>query len=199
MVGFNSSKSQRGFTIWFTGLPGSGKTTLGNLVSLELANLGVAGSEVLDGDVVRTHLSKGLGYSREDRDTNVRRIGWVCQLLTKHGVPNIAAAVSPYRATREEVRRMVETAGGRGSFIEVFVNCPLAVCEQRDPKGLYQKARRGEIQNFSGISDPYEPPEAPEVVIETATELPRASAHKVLTALKSLGWVPYESGKEKSE
>lgn len=143
--------------------------------------------EMLDGDIVRTHLSKGLGFSKEDRDTNIRRIGWVCQLLTRHGVPNITAAVSPYRAIRNEVRQAIEAIGGAGSFVEVYVDCPLVVCEKRDIKGLYRRARRGEIANFTGISDPYEPPEKPELVLNTAHESPGESAKKVLATLRMLG------------
>jgi len=182
---------RKGFTIWFTGLSGSGKSTLANLVSHKLRELAIANVEVLDGDVVRTHLSKGLGYSKEDRDTNIRRIGWVCQLLTKHGIPNIVAAISPYREVRQEVRRMVQAAGGPGSFIEVYVNCPIDVCEKRDRKGLYKKARLGQISNFTGISDPYEPPEAPEVVLDTAKESAEESMQKVIVTLRMLGWVEF--------
>jgi adenylylsulfate kinase len=177
-----------GFTIWFTGLSGSGKTTLANLVGQELLGRGMT-PEILDGDMMRTHLCKGLGYSKEDRDTNIRRIGWVCQLLTRHGLPNIAAAVSPYREVRNEVRQLVETAGGVGSFIEVFTNCPLEVCEKRDPKGLYKKARVGEIANFTGISDPYEPPGKPELMLNTAKESPDESAKQVIATLRMHGWL----------
>ncbi len=178
----------KGFTVWFTGLPGSGKSTLANLVGQALIERGMA-VEILDGDTIRTHLSKGLGFSKEDRDTNIRRIGWVCQLLTKHGVPNITAAVSPYREVRDEVRQSVEAVGDPGSFIEVFVNCPLEVCEKRDPKGLYKRARLGEITNFTGISDPYEPPEKPEIILNTANESPSESTKKVFAALRMRGWV----------
>lgn len=179
---------KRAFTIWLTGLSGSGKSTLAKLVSEELTRRGVS-TETLDGDVIRTHLSLGLGYSKEDRDTNIRRIGWVCQLLTKHGISNIAAAISPYREIRDEVRRMVEVAGGRGSFVEVYVNCSLEVCEERDRKGLYKKARLGQISNFTGISDPYEHPEAPEVVLDTAKESAEESAQKVIETLGMLGLI----------
>jgi adenylyl-sulfate kinase len=129
-----------GFTIWLTGLSGAGKTILAHDVCKALHNRGLMNVEILDGDVVRTHLSKGLGFSRDDRDTNIRRIGWVCQLLTKHGIPNIAAAISPYRDVREEVRKMV------GRFVEVYVKCPIEVCEARDIKGLYKKARAGVVK-----------------------------------------------------
>ena len=182
-------KGKRGFTIWFTGLPGAGKSTLARLMHEALQARGVVNVEVLDGDVVRTHLSKGLGYSKEDRDTNIRRIGWVCQLLTKHGVPTIAAAISPYRDLRSEVRKMVEEAGGSGSFIEVYVNCPLEECERRDPKGLYRKARSGEIQHFTGVSDAYEPPHASEVTLYTDKETPAESVRPIIAALERLGWI----------
>jgi len=157
----------KGFTIWFTGLSGAGKTTLSNMLHHQLQERGITNVEVLDGDVVRTHLSKGLGFTKEDRDTNIRRIGWVAQLLTKHRVANLVSAISPYREVRDEVRKMVEHAGGAGSFIEVFVDCPVEVCEQRDVKGLYAKARKGEIKQFTGVDDPYENPHKPEVHIRT--------------------------------
>ena len=180
---------EKGFTIWFTGLSGAGKSTLAKLVREALAERGITHVELLDGDIVRTQLSKGLGFSKEDRDTNIRRIGWVCQLLMKHGIPNIVAVISPYRDVRNEVRKMVEDIGGRGSFIEVFVSCPLDVCEKRDLKGLYKMARIGEIKNFTGISDPYEPPGAPEVILDTAKELPLESAQKVIATVETLGWI----------
>ncbi|MBE9531208.1 MAG: adenylyl-sulfate kinase [Proteobacteria bacterium] len=157
----------KGFTLWFTGLSGAGKTTVSDLLHHRLQEGGVLNVEVLDGDVVRTHLSKGLGFSKEDRDTNIRRIGWVAQLLTKHRVPNLIAAISPYREIRDEVREMVEAIGDGGSFIEVFVDCPVEVCEERDVKGLYAKARSGEIKQFTGISDPYEEPLSPEIHLRT--------------------------------
>jgi adenylyl-sulfate kinase len=180
---------KRGFTIWFTGLPGAGKSTLARLTHEELLARGVTNAEILDGDVVRTHLSKGLGFTKEDRDTNIRRIGWVCRLLTKHGVPTIAAAISPYRDLRSEVRKVVEEVGGSGSFIEVYVNCPLEECERRDPKGLYRKARSGEIKNFTGVSDAYEPPYAPEVVLNTDKESPEESVRKILAVIEKSGWI----------
>ena len=171
-----------GFAIWFTGLPCSGKSTLARLVAQELERRGRA-VEVLDGDVVRTHLSKGLGFSKEDRDENIRRIGFVCKLLSKHGVVSIAAAVSPYRATRDEVRATIE------HFVEVYVNASLETCIQRDVKGLYQQARAGKIPNFTGIGDPYEPPLRPELIVETDKESPAASAAHVLAKLEELGLV----------
>jgi len=183
---------KRGFTLWFTGLSGAGKTTLSSLVHHRLQTLGITNVEVLDGDVVRTHLSKGLGFSKEDRDTNIRRIGWVAQLLTRHGVPTLAAAISPYRDVRGEVRKMVETVGGEGSFVEVFVDCPLEVCEKRDVKGLYAKARRGEIKQFTGIDDPYEPPLSPELHIRTDKVTPEEGAEAILSFLGRTGLIEYD-------
>ncbi len=173
----------QGFTIWFTGLSGAGKTTVSRLVEKELCARGLK-VEVLDGDVVRENLSKGLGFSKEDRDTNIRRIGFVCELLTRNDVVAIAAAISPYRAIRDENRARV---GGR--FVEVYCQCPLDVLAERDVKGLYKKAMRGEIKNFTGIDDPYEPPVHPEVLVESDKETPELSAAKVLAALEELGYV----------
>ncbi len=182
-------KNSRGFTIWFTGLSGAGKTTLSNIVHHRLQQAGITNVEVLDGDVVRTHLSKGLGFSKEDRDTNIRRIGWVARLLTKHHVPNLAAAISPYRDVRDEVRKMVEDVGGDGSFIEVFVDCPVEVCEKRDVKGLYEKARRGEIKQFTGIDDPYEPPLNPEIHLRTDKKSPQECADEIMEHLMKKGFL----------
>jgi len=180
---------QRGFTIWFTGLSGSGKTTLSNLLHHRLQDKGITNVEVLDGDVVRTHLSKGLGFSKEDRDTNIRRIGWVAHLLTKHRVPNLVAAISPYREVREEVRQMIEHAGGRGAFVEVFVDCPVEECEKRDTKGLYAKARRGELKQFTGVDDPYEHPHRPEVHIRTDMNAPEDGVQMIMRHLKEHGLI----------
>ena len=172
-----------GFTIWFTGLSGAGKTTVSRLVEKELRARGYK-VEVLDGDVVRENLSKGLGFSKEDRDTNIRRIGFVCELLTRNDVIAIAAAISPYRAIRDENRARV---GGR--FVEVYAKCPIDVLAERDVKGLYKKALRGEIKNFTGIDDPYEAPENPEVTIESDKETPEQSAAKLMAKLNELGYI----------
>jgi adenylyl-sulfate kinase len=189
--------SNRGFTIWFTGLPCAGKTTLANLVAAELQKRG-RGVEILDGDAVRTHLSKGLGFSREDRDENIRRIGFVCGLLSKHGAIAIAAAVSPFRATRDQVRATIE------NFVEVYVAAPLEVCIARDVKGMYKKAMAGEIPQFTGISDPYEHPLNPELTVEAYQESPEASAARIIAKLEQMGLVepagergytPEEAGK----
>jgi len=173
-----------GFTLWYTGLSGAGKSTLSREVHRQLAQRGVMNVEILDGDEVRTHLTSELGFSREDRDRNIRRIGWVCKLLTRHGVPNMAAAISPYRATRQEVRQMI------GRFVEVFVDCPLEVCEARDVKGLYAKARAGQIKGFTGIDDPYEPPESPEIRVRTAEEDVTASAERIIEYLIAHDYIP---------
>ena len=171
-----------GFTVWFTGLSGAGKTTVSRLVEKELRARGCK-VEVLDGDVVRENLSKGLGFSKEDRDTNIRRIGFVCELLTRNDVVAIAAAISPYREIRDENRQRV---GGR--FVEVFATCPIDVLAERDTKGLYKKALRGEIKNFTGVNDPYEEPLHPEVVFESDKETPEQSAAKVMAKLEELGY-----------
>lgn len=175
---------QQGFTVWFTGMSGSGKTTLARRLVDELRDRGIRRIELLDGDVIRTHLSRGLGFSKEDRDTNIRRIGWVCQVLTRNGVVAVASAISPYRAVRDEVREQI------GAFVEVYVKCPIDVLVERDVKGLYAKALAGEIENFTGISDPYEPPVEPEVVVETDQETVDDSVAKILAALESRGHVP---------
>lgn len=170
----------KGFTIWFTGLSGAGKSTISAIVDQELRARGHL-VELLDGDVVRTHLSKGLGFSREDRDTNILRIGWVCEVLSRNGVIAIAAAISPYRATREAVRERI------GTFVEVFVDCPLDACIERDVKGLYRKALAGEIKEFTGVSDPYEAPLNPEVTVHTDSETPAESAARIVAYLEQAG------------
>jgi sulfate adenylyltransferase len=175
---------KQGVCIWFTGLSGSGKSTTAEILTTLLLEHGRQVT-VLDGDVVRTHLSQGLGFSKEDRDLNIRRIGFVAAEIVRHGGTVISAAVSPYRATRNDVRNMV----GGDHFVEVFVDTPLGVCEQRDVKGFYAKARRGEIKEFTGISDPYEPPQHPEVVLDTVNCTPEANAHRVLAFLMRQGLV----------
>ncbi|WP_044500498.1 adenylyl-sulfate kinase [Nostoc sp. PCC 7107] len=167
---------QHGVTVWFTGLSGAGKTTISSQVELELRSQGYK-VELLDGDLVRQHLSKGLGFSKADRDENIRRIGFIANLLTRNEVIVLVSVISPYRQVREEVRQHI------GSFVEVFVNAPLEVCEMRDVKGLYKKARSGELKNFTGIDDPYEQPLNPEVECRTDQENLTDSVTKVLEYL----------------
>jgi len=173
----------RGFTVWLTGLSGAGKTTIAERLERELHASGL-GVEVLDGDVVRTHLSKGLGFSREDRDTNILRIAFVAGLLTRHGAAVITAAISPYAETRRQARERI------GDFVEVYVSCPLEELSRRDVKGLYARALRGEIANFTGVSDPYEAPEQPDVVVETDRETVAESVNKILAYLREHGYLP---------
>jgi sulfate adenylyltransferase len=170
--------------IWFTGLSGAGKSTTAEVLTVLLLEHGRQVT-VLDGDVVRTHLSKGLGFSKEDRDTNIRRIGFVAAEIVRHGGTAVCAAVSPYRATRHDVRNMVD----KDYFVEVFVDTPLEVCEQRDAKGLYAKARRGEIKGFTGIDDPYEPPLHAEITLDTVTYTPEENAHLILNYLIREGFI----------
>ena len=170
----------QGVTVWFTGLPSAGKTTIANLVGERLAHDGRP-VEVLDGDVVRSHLSRGLGFSKADRDENIRRIGYVAGLLTGHGVTVLVSAVSPYRAVRDELRTTIGRVGG---FLEVHVATDLATCRARDVKGLYARQARGELRGLTGVDDPYEPPLAPELVLDTAVEPPEASADRVLAVLE---------------
>jgi len=172
----------RGCTIWFTGLSGAGKSTITEHLVPMLHARGCK-VEVLDGDVVRTNLSKGLGFSREDRDINIRRIGFVCNLLSRNGVVAIAAAISPYKSVRDENRALIK------DFIEVYVKVSLETCIQRDVKGLYKKAIAGEIKEFTGVSDPYEPPENPEVICETEKETPPESAEKIINKMEELGYL----------
>ncbi len=176
----------KGFVLWFTGLSGSGKSTLSQLVEEKLLERGV-GTEVLDGDEVRTNLSKGLGFSKEDRDTNIRRIGYVAKLLARNGACAITAAISPYKAIRDEVRKGVEE---RSIFVEAYLECPLDKLIERDVKGLYKKALSGEIKNFTGVSDPYEPPESPEVVVHTGGEPPEQSCARIIKTLEMLELIP---------
>ena len=168
--------NHQGVTIWFTGLSGAGKSTIAELVYKQLKEQG-CNVEILDGDIIRQNLTKGLGFSKEDRDENIRRIGFVSQLLTRNNVHVLVAAISPYQAVRQEVRQKV------GSFVEVYVNAPIEVCEQRDVKGLYKKVRAGEIKNFTGIDDPYEAPQNPDIEIRTDEESPQQSASRILDFL----------------
>lgn len=174
---------QRGVTVWFTGLSGAGKSTLAEALAGRLAALGRR-VELLDGDAVRTHLSKGLGFSREDRDTNVRRIGWVAQLLTRNGVFVITAAISPYREAREWCRDSIR------DFVEVYVSTPLEVCARRDVKGLYRRALAGEIPHFTGVNDPYEPPTDPAVTLDTGAITLDDGVAQVMAALRARGYLP---------
>lgn len=171
---------QAGCTLWFTGMSGSGKSTVSTLLAGRLRAMG-AQVEVLDGDLVRTRLCHGLGFSREDREENIRRIGFVCELLSRNGVVAIAAVISPYRADRDQVRANIP------NFVEIYMQCPLEVLIQRDVKGLYRKALSGEIPEFTGISDPYEHPLAPEVTIDSSSESPEESVAKILCRLEELG------------
>ncbi len=177
-------RDQQGLCIWFTGLSGAGKSTIANALTAMLLERGRQ-STVLDGDVVRTHLSKGLGFSKEDRDTNILRIGFVAGELVRHNGTVICAAISPYRNTRNEARKMV----GGDRFVEVFVDTPLEICEARDVKGLYARARRGEIKGFTGIDDPYEAPANPEVTVETVGRTPEESAREIVEYLEARGFL----------
>ncbi len=173
----------KGFTLWFTGLPCSGKSTLARRIEEVLLERGVH-CEVLDGDEVRENLSKGLTFSKEDRDINIRRIGYVCKLLSRNGAIAIAAAISPYRATRDEIRAQHER------FVEVYVKAPIDVLTERDVKGMYKKALAGEIKNFTGVSDPYEEPRKPEIIVETNKESVEESMNKILRTLELMNFVP---------
>jgi adenylyl-sulfate kinase len=172
-----------GFTVWFTGLSGSGKSTLAEMLYHELQARGMK-VELLDGDIVRQNLSKGLGFSKEDRDTNIRRIGFVADLLTRNGVATITCAISPYREVRDECRKQI------GAFVEVYVYATVEeIAEHRDPKGLYKKAMAGEITGFTGVDDPYEPPEHPELVVDTMVQEPIESLQAILDRLRDLGYI----------
>lgn len=176
-----------GFCVWFTGLSGSGKTSTALELRAMLENRGRVVT-LLDGDVVRENLSLGLGFSREDRDINIRRIGFVANEIVRHGGAVICAAISPYEQTREFVRNLIGN-----SFVEVFVNTPLAICEHRDVKGLYAKARRGELKAFTGVDDPYEPPVSPELILETERTGVRANAQKIIEYLEITGFLAYNA------
>ncbi len=172
-----------GCAVWFTGLSGSGKSTLSQLLASRLRSLG-AKVEVLDGDVIRTQLCKGLGFSREDREENVYRIGFVCELLSRNGIIAIVAAISPYRGSRDKLRQRIT------NFFEIYMDCPVEVLIQRDVKGLYKKALSGEIGQFTGISDMYEPPLAPEMTIDSSSEMPEPCVEKILCRLAEMGIIP---------
>jgi len=186
----------RGFVLWFTGLSGAGKTTLANALAPEFSGRGTR-VEVLDGDQVRTHLSQGLGFSKEDRDTNIRRIGYVSRLLARNGVGVITAAISPYRVPRDEVRQAVESDGA--SFVEIYLRAQLPALIARDVKGLYAKALTGEIAQFTGISDPYEEPLRPELVVETDSEAVDKSVTRILARLEELNLLSPVTVSEKAE
>ena len=175
-----------GFTLWFTGLSGSGKTTIAHLVGPALEDRGLI-VEYLDGDVVRTHLSKGLGFSKQDRDAHILRVGWVASRLTRHGAAVIVAAISPYEETRRKARGMVEESG---SFVEVHIHASVDECARRDVKGLYAKAFAGEIKEFTGVSDPYEEPSNPELRVNTEEREPPESAGLIVARLEELGVIP---------
>jgi len=183
--------TQTGFTLWFTGLSGAGKSTLSKEIELRLKKSSYK-VEVLDGDVVRTNLSKGLGFSREDRDINIKRIAFVCSLLTRNGVICITAAISPYREARAWARREI------GNFVEVYVKCPLEVCQQRDVKGLYKLVAEGKKKDFTGVDDPYEEPEHSELVIETDKETVEESVNRIFARLVELGYLPAEESQSES-
>lgn len=185
--------SNNGFTIWFTGLSGAGKSTLSEAIEKQLRVRG-RNVEILDGDIVRTHLSKGLGFSREDRDTNIKRIAFVCSLLTRNGVICISAAIAPYREARQWARQEI------GNFVEVYVKCPIEVCRQRDVKGLYKLVDEGKIKGFTGVDDPYEEPEHPELVVETSKETIEESVARIFAKLEELGYLePEEMPEEEAK
>jgi len=179
------------YTLWFTGLSGSGKSTLAERVAKELRDRGQK-VEVLDGDEVRTNLSKGLGFSKEDRDINIKRIGYVCHLLTRNGIWSVSAAISPYRDVRNFNRQLI------GHFIEIYVDCPLEKLAERDVKGLYKKALKGEVKNFTGVSDPYEPPESPEITVNSATETIEQSLAKIIGYLERQAHLPVRNASVKA-
>ena len=182
---------QKGVTLWFTGLSGAGKSTLAGHVAQELQRRGCR-VEILDGDEVRTHLSKGLGFSKEDRDTNIKRIGYVCKLLSRNGVVAMSAAISPYREVRDFNRQEI------GNFIEIYVQCSIEELTRRDVKGLYKKALAGEIKNFTGVSDPYEAPTQPEILVDTEKQRESESAQAILDYLERHDWIAASSAKAKA-
>jgi adenylylsulfate kinase len=177
-----STQEQKGFTVWFTGLSGAGKSTLAEMLFHELRRRDLK-VELLDGDIVRTNLSKGLGFSKEDRDTNILRIGFVANLLTRNGVACIVSAISPYRDARNQCRANIK------DFVEVFVHATVEECARRDVKGLYAKAIAGEIKGFTGVDDPYEPPQSPEIYVDTMSQTPDESLAQVLGTLDDMGYI----------
>ncbi len=181
-----------GFTIWFTGLSGAGKSTLSEVIEHRLKARG-RNVEILDGDIVRTHLSKGLGFSKEDRDINIKRIAFVCGLLTRNDVACISAAISPYRETRAWARHHI------GNFVEVYVKCPIDVCRQRDVKGLYKLADEGKLKGFTGVDDPYEEPDHPELIVQTDRETVEESVARIFAKLEDLGYLEPEATPEEEE
>jgi len=184
---------RRGFTVWFTGLSGAGKSTIAEMLYHEFQARGMK-TEILDGDVVRQNLSKGLGFSKEDRDTNILRIGFVAELLTRNGVATICCPISPYRQTRDQVREMV------GAFVEVYVHATIEeLAQNRDPKGLYKKALAGQITGFTGVDDPYEAPEHPELVLDTMVETPEDSLQRTLSRLMELGYLDEDTIKVRGD
>jgi adenylylsulfate kinase len=177
-------KEQKGFTVWFTGLSGAGKSTLAEMLLHELSRRDMK-VELLDGDVVRTNLSKGLGFSKEDRDTNILRIGFVANLLSRNGVAVITSAISPYREARNQARAQIR------DFVEVYVYATLEECAKRDVKGLYERAMRGEIKGFTGVDDPYEPPQSPEIYLDTMVQSPVESLQQILDRLEEMGYIEH--------
>ena len=175
-------RDEKGFTAWFTGLPCSGKSTIADATAEELRKMGLK-VERLDADIIRKHLWRELGYSKEDRDENIRRAAYLAQLLTRNGIAVLTSFISPYQETRDYARKQI------GNFVEIYVKCPVEVCIQRDRRGMYRKALAGEIQNFTGVSDPYEEPLNPEVIIESDQELVEQSVAKVIAKLKELGYI----------
>jgi adenylylsulfate kinase len=175
---------QKGFTVWFTGLSGAGKSTLSEMLLHELSRRDMK-VELLDGDVVRTNLSKGLGFSKEDRDTNILRIGFVANLLSRNGVAVITSAISPYREARNQCRATIR------DFVEVYVYATVEECARRDVKGLYEKAMRGEIKGFTGVDDPYEPPQSPEIYLDTMIQSPEESLQVILDQLEEMGYIEH--------
>ncbi|WP_161848948.1 adenylyl-sulfate kinase [Athalassotoga saccharophila] len=172
-----------GFVLWFTGLSGSGKTTLSKSVENKLKSMGIAHVQSLDGDIVRKELTKDLGFSKADRDENIRRVGFVAKLLSDNGIPTLCAFISPYKDVRNEIRQKCV------NFIEVFVKCPIEILMERDPKGLYKKALNGEISNFTGVNDPYEEPENPEIIVDTSVESVEESTEKIISYLVEKGLI----------